>query len=92
MRIETAKSFGRSLRRRTDDELKSVANAMQSAAATFGRPHLHTGIDIRRLGRNHFECRVGIDLRLVFRSERDALVFVLAGNHDEVQAYLKNTR
>lgn len=92
MRIETAKSFGRSLRRRTDDELKSVANAMQSAAATFGRPHLHTGIDIRRLGRNLFECRVGIDLRLVFRSERDALVFVLAGNHDEVQAYLQNTR
>jgi len=92
MRIEIAKSFGRSLRRRTDDELKSVASSMQAAAATFGRPHLHTGIDIRRLGKNHFECRVGIDLRLVFRSERDALVFVLAGNHDEVQTYLKNTR
>jgi hypothetical protein len=92
MRIETAKSFGRSLRRRTDDELKSVANAMQSAAATFGRPHHHTGIDIRRLGRNLFECRVGIDLRLVFSSERDSLVFVLAGDHGEVQAYLKNTR
>ena len=92
MRIETAKSFGRSLRRRTDDELKSVASAMQSAAATFGRTHLHTGIDIRRLGRNHFECRVGIDLRLVFRSERDALVFVLAGNHDEVRAFLKNAK
>ncbi len=92
MRIETAKSFARSLQRRTDDELKSVASAMQAAAASFGRPHLHAGIDIRRLGRNHFECRVGIDLRLVFRSERDALVFVLAGNHDEVQTYLKNAR
>ncbi len=92
MRIETAKSFVRSLRRRTDDELKSVATAMQSAAEMFGRPHLHTGIDIRRLGRNHFECRVGIDLRLVFRSERDALVFVLAGNHDEVRAFLKNAK
>jgi mRNA-degrading endonuclease YafQ of YafQ-DinJ toxin-antitoxin module len=92
MRIETAKSFVRSLRRRTDDELKSVATAMRSAAEMFGRPHLHTGIDIRRLGRNHFECRVGIDLRLVFRSERDALVFVLAGNHDEVRAFLKNAK
>jgi mRNA-degrading endonuclease YafQ of YafQ-DinJ toxin-antitoxin module len=92
MRIETAKSFVRSLRRRTDEELKSVASAMQSAAATFGRPHLHSGIDIRRLGRNLFECRVGIDLRLVFKREQDALVFVLAGNHDEVQAFLKNEK
>jgi mRNA-degrading endonuclease YafQ of YafQ-DinJ toxin-antitoxin module len=91
MRIETTKSLLRSLRRRTDDELKAVANVMQSAAATFGRPHLHTGIDIRRLGKNHFECRVGLDLRLVFKSERDALVFVLAGDHNEVRAYLKNT-
>lgn len=92
MRIETAKSFLRSLRRRTDDELKSVANSMQSAATTFGRPHLHTGIDIRRLGRNYFECRVGINLRLVFKSEREALVFVLAGGHDEVRAFLKNAK
>jgi hypothetical protein len=68
MRIETTKSLLRSLRRRTDDELKSAANAMQSAAATFGRPHLHTGIDTRRLGKNHFECRVSLDLRLVFKS------------------------
>ena len=90
MKIETTKSFVRSLRRRTDDELKSVATSMQSAAATFGRPHLHTGTDIRRLGRSHFECRVDVHLRLVFKRERDALVFVLAGNHDDVQAYLKN--
>jgi mRNA-degrading endonuclease YafQ of YafQ-DinJ toxin-antitoxin module len=90
MRIETTKSFVSSLRRRTDDELKSVATSMQSAAANFGRPHLHTGIDIRRLGRNHFECRVGINLRLVFKREREALAFVLAGNHDDVRAYLKS--
>ena len=92
MKVETTKAFSRSLRGRTDIELQSVAGAMQTAAGTFGRPHLHTGIDIRRIGQNLFECRVSIDLRLLFKSERDSLVFVLAGSHDEVRAFLKNTK
>lgn len=45
---------------------------------------------MRRLGRQSFECRVGLHLRLVFSRKDDALVFDFAGNHDEVQAYLKN--
>lgn len=65
---------------------------MRSAAETFGRPHLHTGVDIRRLGKNLFECRTGIDRRLLFKSGPDVMTFVFSSNHDEVQAYLKNAR
>jgi hypothetical protein len=89
MKVERTKSFLRSLNRCTDDELKSVAESMRSAAETFGRPHLHTGVDIRRLGKNLFECRTGIGLRLLFKSGPDVIIFVLAGNHDEVRAYLR---
>jgi hypothetical protein len=92
MKIEKAKSFLRSLSRCTDDELKSVAESMRLAAETFGRPHLHTGVDIRRLGKNLFECRTGIHRRLLFESGPDAITFVFSGNHDDVQAYLKNVR
>jgi DNA repair exonuclease SbcCD nuclease subunit len=92
MKVEKAKFFLRSLRRCTDDELKSVAEAMQSAGETFGHPHLHTGVDIRRLGKNLFECRTGIHLRLLFKSGPDVITFVFAGNHDDVQAHLKNMR
>jgi hypothetical protein len=92
MKVERTKSFIRSLSGRTDGELKAVAESMQSAAETFGRPHLHTGADIRRLGKNLFECRAGIDLRLVFKSGPNVIVFVFAGNHDGVQAYLRNTK
>jgi hypothetical protein len=92
MKVEKTKSFLRSLSHCTDDELKSVAESMQSAAETFGRPHLHTGVDIRRLGKNLFECRTGIDLRLLFKSGPNEIVFVFAGNRDDVRAYLRNTK
>jgi hypothetical protein len=92
MKLERAKSFLRSLSRCTDDELKSVAESMKSAGETFGRPHRHTGLDIRRLRKNLFECRTGIHLRLLFESGPDVITFVFAGNHDEVQSFLRNTR
>jgi mRNA-degrading endonuclease YafQ of YafQ-DinJ toxin-antitoxin module len=37
------------------------------------------------------ECRCGVDLRLVFQREGDALVFHVCGDHNEVQAFLRNT-
>ena len=89
MKLEAAKSFSRSLTRRSDAELEQVALAMQEAAASFGRPHLHSGADIRRLGRNLFECRVGLDLRLIFKAGPGTLTFVYSGNHDDIHAYLR---
>jgi mRNA-degrading endonuclease YafQ of YafQ-DinJ toxin-antitoxin module len=38
------------------------------------------------------ECRCGLDLRLLFQREKDALVFHLCGTHSEVQDFLKNQR
>ncbi len=89
MKLETAKSFSRSLTRRSEAELQQVAIAMQEAAVSFGRPHSHTGVDIRRLGKNLFECRVGLDLRLLFKAGPGTLTFVFSGNHDDIQAYLR---
>ncbi|MBP6508106.1 MAG: hypothetical protein KA257_11130 [Opitutaceae bacterium] len=66
--------------------------AMQLTAAAWGQPHLHSGRSIRRLGSGVFESRLDRDIRLVFLPESDRLVFDFAGNHDQVQAYLKNRR
>ena len=90
MNLETTKSFKRSLSRRSDEELQKVAAAMREAAASFGQPHAHRGVDIWRLGRNLFECRVGLDLRLLFKAGPGTLTFVFSGNHDDIQAYLRN--
>jgi len=64
--------------------------AMQAALAAYGQPHLHAGIGLRRIP-PFMECRCGLDLRLVFQREDEALVFHLCGTHAEVKTFLKNT-
>lgn len=68
-----------------------ILAAMKAAADAYGQPHLHAGVGLRRI-RPFMECRCGLDLRLVFQREKDALVFHLCGTHDEVGAFLKNQR
>ena len=57
---------------------------------SFGRPHAHTGLSIRKLRPKLYEFRASLDLRLLFRDEPDALYIGFVGNHDEVQKLLKS--
>lgn len=68
-----------------------ILTAMKAAGEAYGQPHLHAGVGLRRI-RPFMECRCGLDLRLVFQRENDALVFHLCGTHAEVGAFLKNQR
>lgn len=68
-----------------------VFEAMKAAGVAYEQPHLHSGIGLRRI-RPFMECRCGLDLRLIFQTERGALVFHVCGTHEEVATYLKNRR
>ncbi len=69
-----------------------VSATLKLVLAGFGNPHLHTGISIRKLGRNLYECRTGLAWRLVFAAQKGRLIFDFAGDHDEVQHYLRGQR
>jgi len=68
-----------------------VLAAMKGARVAYGQPHLHAGLGLRRI-RPFMECRCGLDLRLIFQREGQALFFHLCGTHDEVESFLKNQR
>jgi len=77
----------RGLPRERRQELDAV---LQNLSASFGQPHLHSGLGIRRLRKNYFECRLGRDLRAVFKLEGGTLIMAALGNHDEVRKFLKS--
>jgi hypothetical protein len=56
---------------------------------TFGRPHAHSGLAIRKLGDKLFECRGSLALRFIFQDRPADLFVSFLGNHDEIQALLK---
>ena len=66
-----------------------IGLALQHLEKEFGHPHRHRGLCIRKLTGSFFEIRVGLDVRLVFQNRADCLLFVMAGNHDEAQKFLR---
>jgi hypothetical protein len=58
-------------------------------AEGFGRPHVHSGLGIRTLGHNLFECRGNRSLRFIFQDRSEDLFVSFLGNHDEVSALLR---
>ena len=67
-----------------------IGKAIDSLQASLGQPHRHSGLGIRKLVKNYFEMRVGLELRLIFRIEPDCAHFVFAGTHDEVERFPKS--
>ena len=59
---------------------------------TFGRPHVHSGLGIRKLGNKLFECRANLSLRFIFQDRKADLYVSFLGSHDEVKTLLKSGR
>ncbi len=64
--------------------------ALCDLAESFGRPHLRSGLSIRKLGERLFECRGNLALRFVFQDRPEALFVSFLGSHDEVKALLRS--
>ncbi len=73
-----------------DADFARVESALQAIPDCFGHPHAHSGISIRRLRKNIFECRAGLKMRLLFRHNAGALEFFFAGGHDEVRRIIQD--
>jgi hypothetical protein len=56
---------------------------------SFGQPHVHSGLGIRKLGGKLFECPGNRDLRFIFQDRGSELFVSFLGNHDEIRALLR---
>jgi len=82
--------FQAALESLSDADFARVESALQAIPDCFGHPHTHSGISIRQLRKNIFECRAGLKVRLLFRQNGEALEFFLAGNHDDVRRVIQD--
>jgi hypothetical protein len=68
----------------------AVFQVMHSTAGSWGNPHEHSGLGIRRLKDDFFEVRSGLGVRLIFKAKKTCLVFYDAGTHADVQRFLRS--
>jgi hypothetical protein len=84
--VELSKRFRKRVRdagRETE-----VASTLRLVVEGFGNPHAHSGLSIRKLSANLYECRTDLAWRLVFEAKKGVLSFDFAGDHDEVRKCL----
>ncbi len=89
MKIDFSSRFRRTARRYRGADLDRIQAALDAILEGFGQPHAHAGLGVRKLWGDWFECRAGLDIRLVFRAEKNHLTFHLAGSHDDVKKFLR---
>lgn len=73
-----------------DKEKVGAVLALLELSAAFGNPHVHSGLGIRKLKGNVFECRAGLARRFGFHDSGDQLVVVFLGDHDELRRWLRD--
>jgi hypothetical protein len=88
--IDLSRRFRARIRQLPKSCRRDVARVIDAVRDGFGTPHLHSGLGIRRLQADYFECRIGCRLRLVFRARGGVLYFITAGEHNEIKTFLKS--
>ena len=88
--VEFGAQWKRWARHRTPAELEELAARLGELRASFGHPHRHAGLGVRRLQDNAFEFRLSRGLRVVFLYHNpDLLKLMMVGNHDEVRTWVR---
>ena len=89
MNVLCRPSYFRSLKNLSGKQLTEINTAIGRLPEAMGKPHIHSGLSIRKLRPAIFELRASIEIRVLFGIESGDVVLIFAGNHDEVRVWLK---
>ncbi len=92
MKFTFSPSFDRSIKSlqpRQKDDLKALCLVFLDMLATHMT--IPSGMGLKRLREDFWEIRQGLQNRILFRWEDDEIIFVLAGDHDSIKEFLRNS-
>jgi len=92
MRFEFKPSFERSIKSfhlHEKDEVKETVGQLIDVLSKDRQ--IHQGLGLKRLMGDYWEVRKGIKARILFRWKGDLIELVLAGNHNDIKRFLKNS-
>ena len=90
MRIDLHPRFRKRVARSSVADREEIADCLCALRDGFGLPHLHSGLGIRRLRKDLFECRAGLHRRIVFFAEKGVITAYDVMTHDQSKAWLRS--
>ena len=91
MRYQVSPRFDRSVRRLDPVRRRAVQDAIERLVAAFETGQVPMGLGLKRLRPGLWECRAGLSERILFYRRRDAVEFLLTGNHDDIRQFLRTS-
>ena len=90
MRIDLHPRFQKRAAKLSAADRQHISASLAALRDGFGLPHLHSGLGIRRLRRDLFECRAGLYWRIIFLAEKGILTAYDVMTHDQVRVWLRS--
>lgn len=90
MRIDLHPRIRKRVEKLSESDRQQISEALRELAGGFGNPHRHSGLGIRRLRNDLFECRAGLQWRIVFFAEKGLLTAYDLMTHDELRSWLRS--
>jgi hypothetical protein len=88
--VEFGSQWKRWAKQRSEPELQEIAARLGELRKSFGKPHQHGGLGVRRLENNAFEFRISRALRVIFfYNKPNVLKLMMVGNHDDVRTWIR---
>jgi hypothetical protein len=92
MRFEFKPSFDKSVKCFYGEEKSRIKLTINKLIDILSHnTNISQGLGLKRLKDNYWEVREGLKVRILFRWSGDLVEFVLAGDHNDVKRYLKNS-
>ena len=92
IRVRLGPRLIKAARKLTPDLLQEANATISAVQAQFGQPHLYSGQGLRKLGRNSYEARLGLHLRIVVAFDDGELIAYDIMDYYQVRQWLKNRK
>ena len=90
MRYQSRPRFDRSVKRLDTSRRRVIQETIERLVAAFETGEVPLGLGLKQLRPGLWECRAGLSDRVLFFRHRDAVEFLLVGNHDDIARALRS--
>ena len=85
-----ARSFQKSLKGLYPQEKVAIQRQVDSFMLAMDARQIPTGFGVKKLGGSLWEFRTDLAIRVLFDWNKSNVTFLFAGNHNEIQLFLKH--
>lgn len=85
-----ASSFQKSLKGLHPREKVAIQREVDSFMLAMDARQIPTGFGVKKLGGTLWEFRTDLAIRVLFDWNKNAVIFLFVGNHNEVQQFLRH--